>query len=350
MKSYFRPLMIAAGMSATLAASAQSVQPSRADADWLTLMSLAGPAPQGANSSGLGQLNNPVAQQAEQFENASQFAKAFCAAYPTDPFASAARKLEVAMALQGAQLDGLPYQEQALTLSVAYLANPNNSPRDRFDVALTAAVLSPGLQGKTFPYDAAPLVSLADSLHGEFGELPDVYGLYLSIMRTADPIDALALARKLIAMKPPAGVAAEAKNTVDRTAQIGTALDLPLTSIDGKLIDWTSPQQPTVIYVWSNRIGTGDLAPLSLVKSSIPEGVRVVYISLQSNLSTAAAAMAQAPVAGIFHFEHAGLDGLTARTLKIQQYPCVYVLTPGGTIAGFGRVEDLPALLAVAGN
>ena len=77
MKFFPRPLLIAAGMSLALAASAQSVQPSQADNDWVALMNLAGPVPQSANSSGLGQLVSPVTQQAEQFESASQFAKAF---------------------------------------------------------------------------------------------------------------------------------------------------------------------------------------------------------------------------------------------------------------------------------
>ena len=337
---------------AAVSALAQTApQQAVTDAAWINLQNLAGPLTL-ANSSGLGHAApTPIQQQAEQFMLGSEAAQAFYTAYPGDSAAPQARKLEVVLALQSVQLGDLKNQPHALALSNAYLANQGNPPRDRFDVALTAGVLSSAFQGKELPYDTVVFQNLADSLHTEFGELSDVYGLYLSLMRTADSSESLAVARKLIAMKAPAWVAAEAQETIDRSALLGKPLDLILMLDDGKTINLAAPYpHPTLIYVWSNRTGAGDLAILGQFKSAIPAGTRVVYVSLQSKPFAPDDAEPQAPIAGIYHFEEPGLDGLTARALKVRQFPCVYVLTGQGVLAGFGRVEDIAALLGAANN
>ena len=350
MKNYFRPLIIAVAMTAALNGAAQTAAPSKsasADADWLNLTDLVGPVSSSLVVKGLSLTANSVQQQADQFEAASKLAQAFYQAHPADILAPAAEKLEVVMALQSVQLGDAQNKTSALALATSYLANPLNSPHDRFDIALAVAPLSTGLQGVRLIDDAATYAELGDTLHTQFGDIPEVYAFYLGMMRTVGATGAAAIAQKVQVMAgAPPWIQAKAQDILDRSNLVGQPLDLSVTATDGTVVDLREPSGvPTLLYVWSNSAGTADLDALARFKSSIPAETRVIYLSLQSDMSSTQVAESKAPLPGIFCFEKAGFDGLAARALKVPLTPCVYVTTKDGILSGFGRVADIAALL-----
>jgi hypothetical protein len=169
--------------------------------------------------------------------------------------------------------------------------------------------------------------------------------MYDGILRTADIPSSVKLASRLLTMNAPASVKADAQATIDRANLIGKQSELALMTLDQTPIALSDPKAKTVLYVWTNRVSTEELETLSLLNSEIPAGTRLICISLQSNLKTAAEAVSKAPVQAQCSFETPGFDGLTARTLKVQQLPCVYVLDTQGNIVGYGAPADLPSLL-----
>jgi hypothetical protein len=355
MKTKFRSRLVSAmiGVSAAslpLSALAQSLSaPQAADNAWAKLQLLAAPIPLGS----LGTSVDPasvIALEANQFLQASRSAKAFYTAFPGDVFAGEARKLEVMSGLQSVEFGNTPYQQTALELATAYAGDAANALSDRFDVALTASLFSPKATGVRLTEDAAAYEALADGLRSQFGDLTQVYRLYLSIMGTVPVADGAELALKIQDMNAPAWAKAEAQRTLDRVALVGRPIDLGLLSQDNVPIRLdASGSGPTVVYVWSNRIGTADLDALAQYASAIPQGTRVVYVSLQSSAATAGAAQA-APVPGFFCFDPSSLDGLIARTLGVQQIPYVYVIDGQGRLSGFGPPSRLAALLSAAAN
>ena len=354
-------MILAAIFSAVISvttASAQSAPDQSATAGALltrnialtTLQSLAAPMPLPSGIS----LADPAALidlETAQLMRGSQAAKAFYSTYPADPFAAQARKLEATLALQSVQLGNRTDENSALGLASGYLANLDNPEADRFDVALSMSVLSDEVQKTRLVANAKAYADLADTLQSEFGDASEVFHLYVGILRTVDTAGASAVAKKVLTLNAPDWEKQAAQAALMRQDLVGLPLNLTLLTFDGKTVDLMAPySKPTIVFVWSNRAGTGDLTAFGAVRAVIPEGVRVIYVSLQSDLSTTDVAVSQAPVPGLFCFDKAGFDGLLAHTLGAEKTPCVYVLNVSGNVVGIGGLEDLGTLLAAAGN
>jgi len=329
-------------------------QHASADNDWQNLQSLVQPPAPVSNPAGAGlqmAATPSTAQQADRFTQASQAAKAFYTTYPNDVRAAAAKKLEAVTAVESVQFGGVQNRTAALAVGSAYRADPTNPGGDRYDVALAIGAiplsLNGSLQGKRLIDNPAAFEALADKLYREFGDIDPIYHFYLGIVRTVGPADAAGLAQKIVGMNAPVWAKSEAQAVLARQALIGKPVPVTLTTVDGQALDLrTLVGQPTAIFVWSNRTGPDDLASLARVAAAIPSGTRLIYVSLQSDLAQVAEAKALAPLPGTFCFEQPGFAGLTAHLLGVCRTPCVYVLDRQGALAGFGRVEELPVLLA----
>ncbi|MGH7997744.1 MAG: hypothetical protein ACREFX_15475, partial [Opitutaceae bacterium] len=187
-------------------------------------------------------------------------------------------------------------------------------------------------------------LKLVDNLYSEFGAQSRIFNLYVNVLEAAAPSEALAVAEDILAKNPPDYAAGPAHEIVARQALIGKVLKVSLIENGGFPLNLAMPvSHPTIIY-FSN--GAEGLPILGRYKGSIPAGTRVVYVILEADLTQIAEIEKQAPLpGGIFCFEQSGLGSPEETGFGVLQLPYAYVLDKSGTLLGFGRPEDLPALM-----
>jgi hypothetical protein len=242
-----------------------------------------------------------------------------------------------------------------LTIAAAYRGDKRNSVRDRFEVAsaLEHRQLAAKLGGKHPSRNPTEYEQMADGLRREFGHTPEIFGLYAGIVRAIDHGSAGRLATKVLELNPPPVARAQIEIVTSRLGLIGRPLDLPLTDLAGKRVEIGHNSGATVLYV-STSSGAAGSAELfaglgaKALKARVPKPTGWVYLHLGATPAPLNAAKAKAPFAGTFCTEPKGLASPVARRLKIGSSPCVFVYDKKGRLAGFGRVEELPALLAEA--
>lgn len=294
-------------------------------------------------------------QRADRFQQVAQQAKTFLLRYPNDPNAPKAKKLEVTASLESARLGRDAIQASALTLATAYRVDKNQSREDRFEVALTAdrLQLTQKNGGKSLHEKPADYEKLADNLHKEFGEIPEIYGLYTGIAGAVDMESANRIATKVLEMRPPAFAKAEAQVITARYGLVGRPFALRLSTVDGQRIELpTTPalSGPTVIYVWTMAAGgtSNPFAELSLQRAKLAKGVRWIYLGMPATAAQVNAVKAKAPFSGTHCIDDASATSAVAQHLKVRSSPTVFVLNRQGVLTGFGRVDELPALLTAA--
>jgi hypothetical protein len=93
-----------------------------------------------------------------------------------------------------------------------------------------------------------------------------------------------------------------------------------------------------------------DYAALAAADRSAPANTRWVLVALDTTPAELAAATAKLP----FSATHCRFDGpdraAFAAGLKVRRLPYAYVLQPGGNLTTYGRLAELPALLAALNN
>jgi hypothetical protein len=173
------------------------------------------------------------------------------------------------LAIQSVQLGAGAYQAQAGSLGGAYAANTGNAVADRFDVAMAmeALVIGPTLRAAqaSLADDGPVYEKMGDDLQAIFGDIPQVYAVYLSAMRSSDVATSSDIAAKILASAgAPAGIRAEAAQTQARNAAIGTKISAQATVLDGTQVGGGgSGSEPTVVYFWNPTLGAADLGYLA---------------------------------------------------------------------------------------
>lgn len=333
--------------------------PGQPDDDWRALQSLLTPdsrKPSGAGKSA-GSSNAERAQQAERYAQAAQQAKDFYTRYPTHGNAGNARKLEVTASLESAQLGKAAKETDALALAAAFRGDKNQLREARLEVALAADRyrLRKKLGGKSPHGHPADYEKLADGLRDEFGPIDEVFGLYTGIAASVDMESANRIATKILEMRPPAFARASAEVITAHYGLLGRPLPLRLTGLDGRAFDLAAGPAgagPTVLYVWTAMPGEvgRPFAPLAAQKRNVTKDARWIFLGLGASAAQATAAQNAAPVPGVHCADPAGPTSAIAQRLKVRSYPMVFVLNRQGVLTGFGRVDELSALLATANH
>ncbi len=340
-----------------------------ADTAWRHVVALATPLPPAAVSAAT-RSGGPIPRSAEatatlaaafqaqeeeqkaRARQAAQSARDFYTQNPQHPKAAAAKKLEALAGLQSLQLGDTADAPAAKERAQAYRSDPTQPAKDRYDIALALelAALPRTLKGQGLIDDGDAYEQLADALPREFPDLPEAYNLSLSLLRTADHATALKVARKLAKQKKvPDFIQLEAQQTLDRNALLGQTLDLALTSLQRQTLALkTLTGQPTVLYIWSTLSGPSDLALLAPFKATLPAKTTWIYLAFGKTFPPMAEVQAQAPFYGTYCFEPTGFASPIAQRLHVSQAPYVYVFDRQAKLSGYGRVEDLPTLLAAA--
>lgn len=294
------------------------------------------------------QKKTEVLARANSFRAVAQAAKEFHAQYPSHANAHAARKLEALAGIEGIVADDKTHEAAALKTADDYRKNKTIFAADRFEVAHAVERLHLVRANGGKPWHARPNESeaMTDRLRKEFGDSPHVQGGYLAIAEGADCENSGEIAAKVLQMRPTPEARYQAQRIFDRWKLIGQKLDLPLTATDGRAFRLGQVAGPrTVVYVWEG--GRDPKGPIGLKgpAKAAPPGTQWVYLSLGAFTPVAADAKARGTPAGIYCVEPLGMRSPIAEQFKISSLPWVCVLDATGTVVGFGKPSELPALL-----
>jgi hypothetical protein len=332
---------------------AQSV-PANADADWLRLQALFERAPAGAPAA----LRTPAARSAARqqrvalLQQAAEQAERFHTQHSAHPHAPRARTLELVARLAAAQLAATPDAvTAALARAATFRADREQLREHRFEVALLAERLAAHPTGQPpLPRDDE---RLTDTLWREFGPIPEVLGLFAGVAARAGMETANRLATRLLELRPPPHLRAAAEAITARYGLIGHPLALRLTRLDTTTFELPAAgpaASPTVLYVWTpgHAPGAHGFEALRALRSRLPADLRWIYLGLGATPADARSAEAHAPFRGLHCQDDGGPRSALAQRLRVTSSPTVFVLNREGVLTGFGRVDELPTLLAAA--
>jgi hypothetical protein len=251
----------------------------------------------------------------------------------------------------------LTYEAGALKVARDYRSNKVNSIENRFEVAHAMERFQIVRRtGETnwlkSHYEGE---KMADNLRVEFGHLPQVYGNYLSVAQNANCDQGRDMARRILQMPAPAETKAAAQRIFDRSSLIGKQLELGLTTVDGKAtkLSTLANGKRTVVVLWAGDRSPSGPPGLSKLTKAAAADTNWVYISLGAWTPPDPAAKGQklavraysAPP-GTYCVEKAGLKSLVFESLKITQLPYAFVVDEKKYLSSYGRVDEIPALLA----
>lgn len=328
--------------------------PPTPDDDWRNLQALFARTPANAVAAARTPAERTAARQlrATRLQQAAEQARNFYTRLVAHPHAPIARKLEIMARLESARLGSSPdATTAALALAAAFRADAEALREHRFEVALAAERLKAQAGGgaPSAPADER----LPEVLLREFGPIPEVHGLFAGLAARAEIATANRLATRLLELRPPPHVKAAAEEVTARYGLVGRPLALRLTRLDATTFELpgsAAAASATVLYVW-----TPDHAPsahgfnaLRSLRGRLPRDVHWIYLALGVTAADAQAAATRAPFAGIHCQDDAGPRSALAQRLRVTSSPTVFVLNQHGVLTGFGRVDELPALLAAA--
>lgn len=359
--SSLRPIRLFAFVVLAIGGSALAQGPksqSPADQEWAAISNLNRPAMIVAAASGRKKTQAEIDTEAELQKGlllqASQRARKFYTDYPTHGKASEARKMEVTLALRLAPAGDPGKQQAARAQANAFRQDKKISDADRFDVALAVARmdLSQKMKEGKSTGSATERVKIGADLAAEFGDTPALQNYYAETLRRADVATGLDLAKKIKDSPKASKIAkAEADAFLARGNLIGGKLPLKLRMSNGGELDLSKQEgKTTVVVVWSPT-AHGSIAPLHRLGVTIRSDTQLVYLAVGGNPAIAAEAERTLPVPGCHCRSEAGAAAkLVGEKLRLEftQAPFVYVMKSNGIVAGFGRLDQLPALLALA--
>jgi hypothetical protein len=301
-------------------------------------------------------------------------AKDFHTRFPAHAQAPAARKLEALSGLAGITNTDTAHETAALNTAGDFRANKAHPISDRYEVAhaVERHVVGRKLGGKSWLSSPFESEAMADRLRGEFGHLPQVYGNYLAVAQHTQCDHSREVAQRILRMPVSPGTKVAAQRVVDRANLMRKPLDFPLTPVAGPMtrlatLAGSGGGKCTLVVFWDGvRMPAGPPGLHPYVQQA-PANTTWVYVSLgswtspsgaakgNSNANASAAAngksalptiKASAAPPGTFCVEPLGWRSPVAQQLKISSLPFVCVLDDKKNLNAFGRVDEIPALLA----
>ncbi len=289
-----------------------------------------------------------------KFRATAQSAREFHTLRPSHAQAADARKLEALAGLEGITPNDKGYERSALAVATAFRTNRVNPAADRFEVA--HAIEGRGIRQKTLgrPWFANPVLAeqMLDRLHQEFGERPEVWAAYLSLAQNtccdAGPDVAHRIAQSPCAPEP---TKVAARQLLGRYALVGQPLDFPLTPTQGRATTLAQlAGKTTIVLLWDGTRQPAGPPGLQSFKQSPRPNTHWVYVSLGDLGAPPKGRKPLAAPAGTTCVEPLGWRSPIATKLQLTRLPYVLVLDERRRLSGYGRVEEIPALLAGIGR
>lgn len=290
----------------------------------------------------------------KKFRAAAQAAREFHAAYPSHPKAAEARKVEALAGLEGIAPKDKAYERAALAVATAFRHDRSHSLRDRIEVA--HAIESREIQLRTLgrTWFSQPVLAeiMLDRLRTEFGEQPEIWGRYLSLAENASCDAGREVAYRVVQSSyAPEPTRDAARLILDRYTLIGQPLDFPLTPTQGRPTTLAQVAgRTTVVCFWDGKsqpAGPPGLADLA--KNPLPN-TRWVYVSIGDLGPLPKGAKPRSAPPGTTCVETLGWQSPLIARLRLSQLPWALVLDEQTRLSGYGRIDEIPALLAGIGR
>lgn len=291
---------------------------------------------------------------AQKFRATARAAKEFHTQHAAHPQAAEARRLEALAGIEGITPQDKPYERAALATAAAFRVNPAHPVADRIQVA--HAMESVTLARKTLgrPWFANPVLAetMLDRLHAEFGEQPAIWGHYLALAENTYCDAGNDVAHRIVQSPyAPEPTKAAARRILERHALVRRPLDFPLTPAQGRGTTLGHlAGKTTVVCVWDGAGHPEGPPGLSEFKKNPRPNTTWIYVSLGQPGALPKGRKATAAPPGTTCVEPLGWRSSVAAKLKVAQLPYAYVLDDRQRLSGYGRIDEIPALLAGIGR
>jgi len=308
------------------------------DDEWRALQAMVTATPPAATT-----VRTPAVVRAEQAAQAltarqlAQRAREFRTAFPEHREASEARKLEVLASLRGVMDNDTGHETQAREAATAYRADVRNTLADRVEVAVLAERTAARARfgGAVYANNGPELEAMADRLRREFGDVQEVFDVYLMVGRSGEMNTGRSIARKLQASSANAATKREAQLILDRYAILGRAPNVPLRLLDGSDARLTQPGgTATLLFYWPV---SGPKLSARLMRA-VPRNVRILHVMPGASTAQLEAARRQSRVPGTFCLD-ASPPGSMGGDLHVRHVPWVFGLDRSGALMGFGPIS-----------
>lgn len=281
-------------------------------------------------------------------------ARGFLARHGSHPRAAESAKLAILSDLEGILPRDPRHAADARAAAEAYRRNPRHPVPSRIEVALALERREVARRTLGRTWHARPLLAetALDRLRGEFGERAEVWSAFLSVAEGA-PCDAGRELAHRVAQAPsaPAPLRASAQLVLERHALLRRPPVVPVTPAGGQPTPlWKLARGRTVVCLYDaarHPLGPPGLHGLA---ERPPAGVGWIYLALGKAGSPPRGARPRPRPAGLVCSDPAGWHSQAVEALRINQLPYVVVLDDRMRVSGYGRIEEIPDLLAGIGR
>jgi hypothetical protein len=338
MKTVLVMVAVVWGGSAAVLAQNLSVRGKNADEEWRELRALVSAAP-----SPLTGVRNTAVVRAEAEAKAlaarqlAQRAREFRTGFPDHKDAPEASKIEALASLRGVMMNDSVHEAQAKETAKTYREDVRNRLGDRIEVAVLAERTSARAKfgGAVYANNGPELELMADRLRKEFGDVQEIFDLYLTVARSSDMNTARSIAVKLLQASANPTIKKEAQSIVDRHSFLGRPPNVPLRLQDGADVPLTQAgAKPTVLFFWP---ASGPKLSHRLMKA-LPRNARILHVMPGASAAEFEAAKRTAQVPGTFCLDSSPA-GSVGGDLAVRHLPYVFAIDPAGKLTGYGPIS-----------
>jgi hypothetical protein len=307
-----------------------------------------------ANRAEAARLRSEREARAQQFRATSRAAREFYTTHAAHPRATEARKLEALAALEGITPKDKSYERTAFATATAFRTSTSHPVADRIQVA--HAMESVAITRRTLgrPWFANPLLAetMLDRLRAEFGERPEIWGQFLALAENTYCDAGRDVAHRIVqSSDAPEPTKVAARQILERYQLVRQPLELPLTLAGGRATTLGQlAGRTTVLCLWDGNRHPEGPPGLREFRERPPANTSWVFVSIGA-LGPARPGKGPGAVPhGTTCVEALGWNSPIVARLRVRQLPYVFVLDEAKQLSGYGRIHEIPALLAGIGR
>jgi hypothetical protein len=293
-------------------------------------------------------------QGARRFREVARSARDFAARHGTHPRAVDAAKVAILADLEGILPRDARHAADARSAAEAFRRNPRHPAAARAEVAL--ALESQEISRHTLgrPWHAQPVLAeeMLDRLQSEFGARPELWHARLALAE-GTACDAGREAAQRVFQAPGASPALRvaARQVLERYALVGQPLALTLTPAGGRptVLERLASGRTVLCFYDAERQPLGPPGLHGLAKQP-PARVGWIFVALGRPASVPPGQRTRPRPEGLLCLEPTGWRSPVVSALHLNQLPYALVLDERLRVSGYGRLSEIPSLLAGIGR
>lgn len=291
---------------------------------------------------------------ARRSREVARTARDFAARHGSHPRAVDAAKVAILADLEGILPRDARHAADARSAAEAFRRNPRHPAGARAEVALALEQREISRRTLGRPWHAQPVLAegVLDRLRGEFGDRAELWRAGLTLAEGA-ACDAGREAAQRVYQAPGAspGLRAAARQVLERHALVRQPLALTLTPAGGRptTLERLAPARTVLCFYDAERQPLGPPGLHALAERP-PSRVGWIYVAVGRPAPVPKGARARPRPDGVLCLEPAGWRSPVVSTLRINQLPYAFVLDERQRVSGYGRLSEIPALLAGIGR